>query len=135
MIDNFEIIDNVLFRKKPLDLLLGDECSQWVVNKGISFYSSSMVQYINATSNVYGKCLDSQQFVDYLNLIIPKVKYKKTEWLKNAKNQKTKIPELAQLAAHYECSQRELLEVYACFPELIEESQEDNLKKYTKKSK
>jgi hypothetical protein len=135
MINNFDIIDNVLFRKKDLELLVGDDCSQWVINKGISFHSTVLAQFINTTANIYGKYLEPQQYIDYINTIIPKTQYRKIEWLKSEKTIKTPIPNIAQLAEYYECSQREIKELFTDFPDMVEEEQENNLKKYKRKSK
>jgi hypothetical protein len=45
------------------------------------------------------------------------------------------IPNIAQLAEYYECSQREIKELFTDFPDMVEEEQEENLKKYKRKSK
>jgi hypothetical protein len=135
MINNFDIIDNVLFRKKDLELLVGDDCSQWVINKGISFHSTVLTQFINTTANIYGKYLEPQQYIDYINTIIPKTQYRKIEWLKSEKTIKTPIPNITQLAEYYECSQREIKELFTNFPDMLEEEQEENLKKYKRQSK
>lgn len=137
MTDNFDIIDNILFRKKQIDLFLGDDCSPWVINKGVSFHTPLLAVMVNMTTNTYHDVLDKQEHIDLLNLVIPKMKYSKTKWIKSSKMKKDeKTNNELTLAKNLEISLRELRDIVDIFPEFSNESTDDEpLKTYKTKTK
>lgn len=137
MTNNFEIIDNILFRKKQIDLYLGDECSPWVINKGVSFHTPLLASMVNMTTNLYHEVLDKQEQIDLLNLMIPKMKYSKSKWIKSVKAKKDANSEnMIGLARNLEISISELRDILEVLPEFSDELIIDEpLKTYKAQSK
>jgi hypothetical protein len=134
MTDNFKLITNILFKKEDNDLYPGDDCSSWVINKGVSFHSPAMTQLINHTTNTYHKVLEPQEYIDFLKLIVPKTSYRKVPWFKSGRT-KSNTNDSQVMAENLEMSQRELNEILEILPEFIEESDKETLKTYKTKSK
>jgi hypothetical protein len=135
MTDNFSLIHNILFQKKKVDLYPGDECSPWVINKGISFHSPSMNQLINHTANIYSSILDDQEYIEFVNLIVPKTSYRRVSWMKSDK--KTPKKNITNYAKYLEISSNELADILDFLPQFIEEddNKDESLKTYKTKSK
>ncbi len=134
MTDNFKLITNILFDKKNIELFPGDDCSTWVINKGLSFHSPSLTQLINHTTNSYHDVLSPQDYVDFLNIIIPKTSFRRIPWFKSDKSKK-KSNNTQVISSNLEISNKELAEILEIFPEFIQETETETLKTYTQKSK
>lgn len=94
MIDNpFQLINDLLFFKKESALNEDDlQCFvPFMVNRYASMYSHDMCEYINAVLNnktLIGNFTPMELYNIYYN-IIPKVKYKKIQYIKKAKKEKS----------------------------------------------
>jgi len=119
MINIFAFINDILYKKKG-DLL--DNCdneSQFVpymVNRWLSMYSSSVSKLLNQTVNCRWRVFnDKSMWYKTLNVIIPKVKFHKINYIKKVKEAKNITSERAQLikflAINMECSEREIKEL------------------------
>ena len=97
----FDTINYLLYEKnkKDLDFYLLDEFNPYMTTKVFSFYDSGKYcNYINDTLNVYSGLFKTKEaeFV-FFDSVIPKLKRKKSEYIKKTKSEKIKdvqhIPE------------------------------------------
>ena len=92
----FQYLNSLLYSKKKIDMNCDDESqfNLFMVNRWSSMYSPEIANYINETSNkfwnLFGEKSDQYK---YLYNIIPKLKYKKIQYLKKTKKEKTKKTE------------------------------------------
>lgn len=109
----FDILNSLLFTKKSLDLNIEDEqqFNLFMVNRWCSMYSESITTIINhTTNNKLGGIFDTKQDQSlFLKNILPRVKFKKINYIKKNKEKKTNEPlDLKLLAKNKELSLREL---------------------------
>jgi len=129
---SFDIIDDILHTKEVCNISAGDECSVYIVNKGISFYSPQYNQLINQTGNVYSKVLTPQQMVDFLQLLFPKSQKRRGTWITH-KRQKTATENdtIKVLANNMEISSKHINDMIDIFPDLLDDYIEED-KRYTR---
>lgn len=92
----FQYINSLLYSKKKIDMNCDDESqfNLFMVNRWSSMYSADIANYINETSNKYWSLFDDKQNqYQYLYNVIPKLKYKKIQYLKKLKKEKKKKEE------------------------------------------
>ena len=86
----FDYLNSILFSKDKLELNCDDESqfSVFMVNRWSSFYSKEIAEYINQTSNVYtGIYTSKQEQYDFLYNILPKIKFKRLNYVKKIKKE------------------------------------------------
>ncbi len=89
----FQYINSLLYSKKKIDMNCDDESqfNLFMVNRWGSMYSKEIANYINETSNKFWNLFDDKQNqYNYLYNIIPKLKYKRIQYLKKTKKEKVK---------------------------------------------
>jgi hypothetical protein len=93
----FKAIDYLLFskRKTELDNEILEEFTPYMVNRYLSFYDESLVDYTNDTINTYGNIFkNKEEQFQFYEQIIPKVKKRKINYIKKPKEElkKNNIP-------------------------------------------
>ena len=89
----FQYLNSLLYSKKKIDMNCDDESqfNLFMVNRWGSMYSKEVNNYINETSNKYWNLFsDKQNQYNYLYNLIPKLKYKKLNYIKKVKKEKKK---------------------------------------------
>jgi hypothetical protein len=94
-----------------------------------------MNQLINHTANIYSSILDDQEYIEFVNLIVPKTSYRRVSWMKSDK--KTPKKNITNYAKYLEISLNELADILDFLPQFIEEddNKDESLKTYKTKSK
>lgn len=113
----FDILNSILFSKKTIDINVEDDqnFNLFMVNRWCSMHSKEIATIINhTTNNVLGGVLNSkQEQYTFLYKLLPRVKFKRLNYLKKNKvDKKTEDSEdnLKILAKNKEISTRELKE-------------------------
>ena len=129
----FQVINEILFFKKE-QTINEDDLQFFVpfmVNRYASMYSYEMCEYINAILN--NKCiainLEPMELYNMYHIIIPKVRYKKIDYIKKAKKDKplTKKEEelqekLKMIAKNMDLSFKEVQNLYNLVEEFNEQA-------------
>lgn len=92
----FQYINSILFSKKKIDMNCDDESqfNLFMLNRWSSMYSKEVNEYINETSNKYWNLFnDKQSQYNYVHSLIPKLKYKRLNYIKKTKKEKVKKEE------------------------------------------
>ncbi len=87
----FQYINNILFTKKQIEINCDDESqfNLFMVNRWTSMYSKELNNYINETTNRYWNLTsDKQSQYNYMFNIIPKLKFKRLNYIKKIKKEK-----------------------------------------------
>lgn len=109
----FEILKNLLFNKtsdvssfNQEDL---QEFSPFIVNRWLSFYDRSRAIITNEILNKYSSVFDNKedQYRFYYN-IIPKLSFKKINYIKKVKTKKEELNDISLLAKNKNISEREI---------------------------
>ncbi len=93
----FDYLNSLLYTKKKIELNCDDESqfSLFMVNRWGSFYSKEIANYINQTSNRYGSIyLDKHDQYNFLFSILPRIKFKKINYIKKIKQDKEETKEI-----------------------------------------
>jgi hypothetical protein len=104
----FQYLNSLLYSKKKIDMNCDDESqfNLFMVNRWTSMYSKELCEYINETSNKFWNLFDDKgNQYNYLYNLIPKLKYRKINYLKKIKKDKKKKEEKQLIPEFY--SQRE----------------------------
>lgn len=107
----FDIITNITSLKKKTDISVEEEREYqfFLINRWLSMHSGEVATIVNETSNRYWMCLSKDEQNKFLINVIPRMRYKKIEYIKKVKKEKTKEDEnLEMLARNLELSQREI---------------------------
>lgn len=106
----FDYLNSLLYTKKNIEMNCDEESqfNLFMVNRWVSFYSKDMNGYVNEFCNKQFTCFETkqEQFDLYLN-VLPKLKFKKIEYIKKVKKEATEkeppiIPEfLSQREYNY----------------------------------
>jgi hypothetical protein len=104
----FQYINSILYSKKKIDMNCDDESqfNLFMVNRWSSMYSKEVNDYINETSNKYWNLFDDKiSQYKYIYSLIPKLKYKRINYLKKIKKEKKEKKEINIIPEFY--SERE----------------------------
>lgn len=104
----FQYLNSILYSKKKIDLNCDDEqqFNYFMINRWTSMYSKEVCNYINNTSNKYWSLFtDKKPQYNYLYNVIPKIKFKKINYIKKTKKDK-KAKEDKKIIPDF-CSKRE----------------------------
>lgn len=119
MYNIFDIIKSLLFNKRKIDINIEDNTfTPYLINRWLSMYSIELCYFINKTTNFNFKNIfgDSKEDIyNYFFNVIPKVPYKKIQFIKKNKKEINKEDkELEEMinnyAINYELSKREIRE-------------------------
>jgi hypothetical protein len=110
----FTHLKNVLY-KKDNNLLSNNDLYKdfniYLMNKWMSFYSTDMCIYINEFCNLYKNFDDKKEWYQYYLKIIPKMRFKKINYIKKGKKSEEVSKEaIEMLAQANEMSCREILD-------------------------
>jgi hypothetical protein len=89
----FDYLNSILFSKKKIELNCDDESqfSVFMVNRWSSFYAKDAAVYVNQTSNMYANLFNNkQEQFDFLYNVLPKLKYKRLDYIKKVKKEDVK---------------------------------------------
>lgn len=89
----FEILNSLLFSKKPLELNLENEkdFSLYMVNRWVSMYSPEKADLINSTINKWWNVFQTkQEQFDFLFVLFGQNNFKRIDYLKKKKSEKPK---------------------------------------------
>ena len=89
----FQYLNSLLYSKKKIDMNCDDESqfNLFMVNRWGSMYSKEVANYINETSNKFWSLFDDKQNqYKYLYNILPRLKYKRIQYIKKLKKEKVK---------------------------------------------
>jgi len=94
----FQILQNLFYKKTQSSNLNVEDLSEfqpYLINRWLSFYDKSMVNFCNNFLNKNIQLFDdrNQLYKFYIN-IIPKLRYKKISYIKKKKKEKLKDDEL-----------------------------------------
>lgn len=96
----FDIIQSLLFNKKRLDVSDSDAFVPYMVQRWISMYSPPLAQIVNQTTNRYYQgYVDNQMWYDTLFTVLPKVPFRKINYVKKEKVSKKKVEDNSESIA------------------------------------
>ena len=107
----FDIITNITTLKKKTDISVEEEREYqfFLINRWLSMHSGELATIVNESSNRYWMCLSKDEQNKFLMNVIPRMRYKKIDYIKKIKKEKNKEDEnLEMLARNLELSQREI---------------------------
>jgi hypothetical protein len=109
----YNIINSILF-KKPIERCAIEELHvPYMFIKWFSFYDPSVVPLANELNKLGHQFEDKQVSYDFFNTVVPKVKFKRIQYIKKPKKgtkkkaEKDREEKIARLADSHELSQRE----------------------------
>ena len=110
----FEIINKLFFQKKDSFEDLDPESLQsfqpFMVNRWLSFYDKTQAVFVNETINKFTNIFDDKNSLYKLfYFFIPRLRYKKINYIKKKKEAVTEDKELGIYAKHKNISKREIL--------------------------
>jgi hypothetical protein len=119
----FDHINKILYKPKESNFThIEGEFQPYLIQRWCSMHSPQIANLINETSNKVWTIMDSNQmWYDYLNVVIPKVQYKKISYIKKKKEESKKdSKEAIQIVANsLEISVREVNQYVETFNLLI----------------
>jgi len=119
----FDHINKILYKPKESNSThIEGEFQPYLIQRWCSMHSPQIANLINETSNKVWTIMDSNQmWYDYLNVVIPKVQYKKISYIKKKKEESKKdSKEAIQIVANsLEISVREVNQYVETFNLLI----------------
>jgi 2-succinyl-5-enolpyruvyl-6-hydroxy-3-cyclohexene-1-carboxylate synthase len=128
----FEHISNIINKKESYLLTEGEEFVPYMIQRWISMISPEMAYVVNETSNSISPAMQSKQmWHDYFLTVIPKIGYKKIEYIKKPKSAPSK--DVSELARKLEISFREAQEIIELDASLLKK--EKTVEVLKKKSK
>jgi len=83
----FDYLNSILYSKNRIELNCDEESqfNSFMMNRWISFYSPELSCYINETGNKHAHLFqDKQDQFNYYYTVIPKLKFKKINYIKKA---------------------------------------------------
>jgi hypothetical protein len=112
----FDFLNSILFSKKKI--CINDENKNtyvpYLINRWLSFYSKDITNIINQSVNRYTNLTRDEHYA-FLKNILPKLPFKRLEYVKKKKEEKTKQDEMVDLLAkNLELSKREINQYILC---------------------
>jgi hypothetical protein len=109
----FDFLNSLLYTKKDLDLNVEDEqmFNLYMINRWCSMYSKEVATIINHTSNqnIAGIFDGKNEQFKFMQHLLPKVKFKRLNYIKKKKEPKTEeVANLKLQAKNKQISVREL---------------------------
>jgi hypothetical protein len=106
----FQYLNSLLFSKKKIDMNCDDESqfNLFMVNRWSSMYSKEINEYVNETSNKYWNLFDDKlNQYNYLYNLLPRLRFKRLNYLKKIKKEKKNKEEKQIIPEFY--SEREFM--------------------------
>ena len=106
----FQYLHSLLFSKKKIDMNCDDESqfNLFMVNRWSSMYSKEINEYVNETSNKYWNLFDDKlNQYNYLYNLLPRLRFKRLNYLKKIKKEKKNKEEKQIIPEFY--SEREFM--------------------------
>ena len=106
----FQYLNSLLFSKKKIDINCDDESqfNLFMVNRWSSMYSKEINEYVNETSNKYWNLFDDKlNQYNYLYNLLPRLRFKRLNYLKKIKKEKKNKEEKQIIPEFY--SEREFM--------------------------
>lgn len=110
MMTIFQYLNSLLFSKKKIDMNCDDESqfNLFMINRWSSMYSKEINEYVNETSNKYWSLFDDKlNQYNYLYNLLPRLKFKRLNYLKKIKKEKKNKEEKQIIPEFY--SEREFM--------------------------
>ena len=105
----YTVIDSVLFKKPVRAEDVEEFHVPFMMNRWYSFYSSDCIEIANILNRYAYQFADKQDSFKFFNCLIPKLRYKRIQYIKKTKEKKDKEDEnIKVLAQRYEISEREV---------------------------
>jgi len=109
----FDILRVLFFVKKKEEKLDADALqafTPFMVNRWLSFYDRSKAVFVNETLNKFGGLFDDKESqYELYNNLIPRSSFKKINYVKKLKEDKTEDTDVAVIAKNNMLSKREVL--------------------------
>jgi hypothetical protein len=109
----FDILRALLFTKKKEEKLDTDSLqafTPFMVNRWLSFYDRSKAVFVNETLNKFcGLFEDKESQYELYNNLIPRSSFKKINYIKKLKEEKTEDDNISVIAKNNMLSKREVL--------------------------
>jgi len=109
----FDILRALLFTKKKEEKLDTDSLqafTPFMVNRWLSFYDRSKAVFVNETLNKFcGLFEDKENLYELYNNLIPRSSFKKINYIKKLKEEKTEDEDISVIAKNNMLSKREVL--------------------------
>ena len=109
----FDILRALLFTKKKEEKLDTDSLqafTPFMVNRWLSFYDRSKAVFVNETLNKFcGLFEDKENLYELYNNLIPRSSFKKINYVKKLKEEKTEDEDIPIIAKNNMLSRREVL--------------------------
>jgi len=109
----YDIINSILF-KKPIDRSAIEELhAPFMANRMLSFYDASTIELANEINRIGHQFNDKQVSFNFFNTIIPKLKFKRIQYIKKEKKpvlkkaDEEKILKIELVSNRLEISKRE----------------------------
>lgn len=110
MMTIFQYLNSLLFSKKKIDMNCDDvsQFNLFMINRWSSMYSKEINEYVNETSNKYWSLFDDKlNQYNYLYNLLPRLKFKRLNYLKKIKKEKKNKEEKQIIPEFY--SEREFM--------------------------
>ncbi len=108
----FDILRVLFFVKKKEEKLDTDALqafTPFMVNRWLSFYDRSKAVFVNETLNKFGSLFeDKESLYELYNNLIPRSSFKKINYIKKLKEEKTEDNDIAIIAKNNMLSKREV---------------------------
>jgi hypothetical protein len=106
----FDYLNNILYDKEKELLEENNEFVPFLIQRWLSMHSPEVAYIVNETTNRYWAAMgDKQDWYNMLMTQLPRVKFKKLQYIKKPKETNNKDDELIKrLADNMEISQREV---------------------------
>jgi hypothetical protein len=107
----FDHLGSLLYKKdlNNPDINGDSDFQPYLLTRYISLYSNDLCIYMNETVNKRMSIFDDKQmYHDFIDCIIPKMRFKKIEYIKKVKKEKQKEDNNEILAKRLEISQKEI---------------------------
>lgn len=108
----FDILRVLFFVKKKEEKLDTDALqafTPFMVNRWLSFYDRSKAVFVNETLNKFGSLFeDKESLYELYNNLIPRSNFKKINYVKKLKEEKTEDNDIAIIAKNNMLSKREV---------------------------
>lgn len=109
----FDILRALLFTRKKEEKLDTDSLqafTPFMVNRWLSFYDKSKAVFVNETLNKFcGLFEDKENLYELYNNLIPRSSFKKINYVKKFKEEKTEDEDISVIARNNMLSKREVL--------------------------
>jgi len=94
-----DFVKEACSNKRPYLIKPDDQFSAFLLQKGVSMVDEQNAEFLAETSNIFYRGMDSQMFLDFVKMVVPKSKgYHK--WIKKDKEPAVKTVNHAQKLAN-----------------------------------